>query len=280
MINCGYFYYNGELGKLENARIPLTDRSIYFAEAVYDVAIGQNRRVYQLNEHLKRFYSNADFIGLKRPDNTVLNSATASLLELFGDDAFLLYLQLSGRGDIRDHPRRDESRSNLLITVSPLSISDSRSVTINSETDLRHSICNIKTTNLLCAVSSSIKASKAGFDETVYVRDGYVTECSHSNFLMIKNGVLYSHPSDNRILNGITKQNVERICKHEGIPFWEKKFTLYDVFDSDGAVITSTTKFLRKVISIDGVKLKENSLSDLIYNKLYSIYCKNVFTLY
>ena len=279
MINCGYFYYNGELGKLSDARIPLTDRAIYFAEAVYDVAIGQNGHVYQQKEHLKRLLFNANFVGLRCPEVSEIESAITSLIDLFGKGAFLLYLQLSGYGDIRDHSRRDESRSNLLVTVSQLSNPDYRSVALNSETDLRHSICNIKTTNLLCAASSSVRASKAGFDETVYIRDGYVTECSHSNFLMIRDGAIYSHPADNKILNGITKQNVERICKNEGIPFYERLFTLEEVIDSDGAVITSTTKFLRSVSSIDGIRLKQSPLSDKIFDKLYSEYNKILFVL-
>ena len=40
-----YAYYNGQLGTKDSIKIPLTDRSIYFGDAIYDAAIGRNGKI-------------------------------------------------------------------------------------------------------------------------------------------------------------------------------------------------------------------------------------------
>ena len=60
-------YYNGVICPFENASIPLTDRSIFFGDAVYDVMIGRGKKVYQFDEHMRRLRGNCDKIGIDLP---------------------------------------------------------------------------------------------------------------------------------------------------------------------------------------------------------------------
>ena len=55
MHNLGY--YNGQIGPIEDIRIPMTDRGFYFGDGLYDVAYTRNHIIYALDEHLARFYS-------------------------------------------------------------------------------------------------------------------------------------------------------------------------------------------------------------------------------
>ena len=48
------------------------------------------------------------------------------------------------------------------------------------------------------------KADEAGCDEAVFHRGDIVTEASHSNVHIIKDGVFKTHPTDNYILPGIS----------------------------------------------------------------------------
>ena len=64
---CSYAYYNGKFGKKEEISIPLSDRSIYFGDAVYDVALGSYDRIMWESEHLDRLLANAKRLGIIHP---------------------------------------------------------------------------------------------------------------------------------------------------------------------------------------------------------------------
>ena len=54
----GLAYYDGVFGKRDEIRIPLSDRAIFFGDAVYEAAVGTERRIFLLAEHIERFYDN------------------------------------------------------------------------------------------------------------------------------------------------------------------------------------------------------------------------------
>ena len=56
--------------------------------------------------------------------------------------------------------------------------------------DTRWGHCNIKSLNLIPSVLASEQAKQRGCCEAVFHRDGVVTECSSSNLLMLKDGMV------------------------------------------------------------------------------------------
>src|SRR5699024_7602112 len=91
---------------------------------------------------------------------------------------------------------------------------------ITSE-DYRWLKCHVKSLNLLANVMEKERAVKAGAHETVMHRDGVVTEGSSTNVFIVRNGILKTHPADNLILNGITRQEVLRIAGELDVPVEE-----------------------------------------------------------
>ena len=57
-------YYNGVYTPYDAACVSLSDRSIFFSDAVYDVIVGNGKKTYQLDGHIDRLLSNAERIGL------------------------------------------------------------------------------------------------------------------------------------------------------------------------------------------------------------------------
>ena len=58
----GYAYYNGQIGKCDDIKIPLSDRIIFFGDGVYDVMIGHGGKLFMPEEHLDRLYSNMKYL--------------------------------------------------------------------------------------------------------------------------------------------------------------------------------------------------------------------------
>ncbi len=70
------------------------------------------------------------------------------------------------------------------------------------------------------------KINEQGYQEAILVRDGIVTEGCHSNFFMVKNNKLITHPADNFILHGITRHYVITLAKELHIEVEEREFPL------------------------------------------------------
>ena len=272
-------YYNGVYTPYDAACIPLSDRSIFFSDAVYDVIIGRGKVPYQFDEHIDRLLSNADRIGLvNTPTKSDLYEIVENLLLDANADDFLLYVQLSGNNERRNHAR-DNSEVNLLVTVTecelPRELGTIKAITLP---DMRHSFCNLKTTSLLPAILSVEEANRRDANIAIFHKNKNVTECSYANISLMKNGTLITHPLDTDILPGITQENLIGICEKVGIPHVCRNFTLDELYEADAVLITSTTKLIKVCNEINGtpitvkdydtVKLLFDELKDDLYEKI------------
>ena len=249
-------YYNGVYTPYDAACIPLSDRSIFFSDAVYDVIIGNGKKAYQFDEHIDRLLTNAERIGLVDfPTKLELYEVAENLLTEADADDFLLYVQLSANNERRNHARVD-SGVNLLMTITecefPREIGEIKAITMP---DMRHNFCNIKTTSLLPAVLSVEEAKRRGADIAVFHKNQIVTECSSANISFVKNGTLITRPLDSDILPGITQKNLISACQRLGIPHDCRRFTIDELYDADAVMITSTTKLIKVCTEIDGAEL-------------------------
>ena len=266
-----YAFYNGIFTPYDACVIPLSDRSIFFGDAVYDVIIGRNGIPYQLDLHLARLLENADKIGLiDIPTREAIIDAISKLIDLSQADQFMLYVQLSGNETRRKH-LRDDDGVNLLITICATDIPERlQSVRAMTMMDKRYGYCNLKTTNLLPAVFSMNDAYNSGAELAIFHKRGYVTECSSANISIIKDGQLITHPLDSAILPGISEKNLVRICNDLGIGHICRRFKKHELFLADAVLITSTTKFVKVCSSIDNVDLRCDAmeLCEMIFDKM------------
>lgn len=81
--------------------------------------------------------------------------------------------------------------------------------------------------------------------------DGYVTETAAANFLLVKDGIVYSPPRTS-ILGGISLLTVEEICQELRIPFQEQQLTVKDCLEADEALLTGTSFCLAGVSQLNG----------------------------
>ncbi|MEG0381078.1 MAG: aminotransferase class IV, partial [Kurthia sp.] len=123
--------------------------------------------------------------------------------------------------------------------------------------DIRWLRCDIKSLNLLGAVLAKQTAHEQGCYEAVLHRDEIVTEGSSSNVFGIKEGVLYTHPINNYILNGITRMVMLECCREIGLPVVEEAMTKTQFKSMDELFLTSTTSEVTPIVQIDEVVVGE-----------------------
>ena len=254
-------YYNGDFCNFEDVRIPLSDRSVFFGDGIYDAAIGKDGGVYLEGEHLDRFFSNAERMNIPVSFNrSELSNLIRKLILENGYGEYFIYMQLSRFSAERTHTYPDTEKSNLLITLKEHKLPNpDKELKLITLPDVRYSMCDVKTLNLLPAVLASKKAEMSGCDEAVFIRDGAVTECAHSNVHIIKNGILYTHPNGKFILPGITRKRLIYFCNKLGIEVKEIPFPAAALYDADEILVTSTTRLCQKATEIDGKRLQSNT---------------------
>jgi D-alanine transaminase len=126
--------------------------------------------------------------------------------------------------------------------------------------DFRWSRCDIKMTSLLGNVMANQYAMEAGCYETLLIRNGVVTEASHCNVFFVRDGVVFTHPADAFILDGITRQVVLKLCKSLGLEVRMEGILESEIQRMDEAFLTGTSSQITPIRKIDGTVLYENDM--------------------
>lgn len=251
MKNLGY--YNGKIGLIEEMSIPMSDRVCVFGDGIYDATYSRNHIIYNLKEHIDRFFSSAAKLRIEPPfTKEELGQLLSELVRKVDDGEQFVYFQLTRGSAPRDHAFPD-AKPNLWVMLTPRKIKDNRvPVKLITVEDTRFLHCDIKTLNLLPSVMAAQLAKEAGCDEVVLHRGERVTEGSHSNISMIENGVFVTPPTDNLILPGIARANLIKASRALGIPVSETPFTLDRLMAADEVIVSSSGSFCLSATHIDG----------------------------
>jgi branched-chain amino acid aminotransferase len=109
----------------------------------------------------------------------------------------------------------------------------------------------------LNCVTACIQAAQAGADEGLMLDPhGFVATCNSTHFFIVRKGEVWTSTGD-YCLGGITRANVIRLCRADGIPVFEKNFSLTDVYGADEAFVTGTFAGVVPVRTIDGRHIGE-----------------------
>ncbi|MDY3919650.1 MAG: aminotransferase class IV [Candidatus Limivivens sp.] len=253
MENLGY--YNGKYDLIENMMIPMTDRVCYFGDGVYDATYAHNHKIFDLKNHLDRFFNSAGLmrinIGMSKEE---VGAILEEMVQKVDAQTQFVYWQITRGSEIRNHAWADGIKGNLWVMIKPASITDlSRKIKVISKEDTRFLHCNVKTLNLLPSVLAAKEAEEAGCAECIFHRGEIVTECAHSNVSILKNGVLKTHPTDHLILPGIARIHLIAMCKELGVPVDECDYTMQELMDADEVIVHSSGTFAVGVESVDGI---------------------------
>lgn len=252
MKNLGY--YNGKTGLIEEMSVPMTDRAFYFGDGVYDAVMCRNNTPYLLNEHTERFFNNCALLGIKIPiEKDELKTLIQTLVKAVDGEEKFVYFHVSRGSGQRSHVFDGKTKGNLCIMITPQSVGDIyKKMDTCLVKDIRYKLCNIKTLNLLPSVMAAELADKNGCDEAIFYRNGFITEGSHSNVSILKNGVLITAPADCFILPGVARAHLISCAKSHGIIVEERRYGISELCSADEIIITSSSKIARGVSTISG----------------------------
>ena len=247
-------YLNGEIMDAGSAKVSVFDRGFLFGDGIYEVMAQINGHFLYKEAHLRRMADGLQKISIEfNPD--VLATEIPKLLrasELLNKDC-LLYIQITRGVAPRKHAFPTSSQPTFMMYATPNTfpgINTVQASVVTSE-DFRWTRCDIKMISLLGNVMANEYAAQQNCYETVLIRNGMVTEASHSNVFFVKDRIVYTHPANRYILNGITRQIVLELCAGLNLEVREEAVKKDAMFKMDEAFLTGTTTQIASIKQLD-----------------------------
>jgi D-alanine transaminase len=251
-------YLNGWLDSLEEAVVSVNDRGYNFGDGVYEVIRVYDGVMFALEEHLERLALSAAAVEINLPWGRVeLQEITAGVLAESGIKEASVYIQVTRGTAPRDHLSAADMRPNLLVTVRHITEIDpvlySEGIKAITMPEFRWQMCHVKSISLQASVLAKRRAIRAGAVEAIFVLpDGTVTEGASSNVFIVKDGVLMTHPADNRILPGVLRHFVLKVAESLKTAVKVQPYNILDLKKADEVFITGTVAEIVPVVNVDG----------------------------
>ncbi len=275
-MNDPLVYLNGAMTPLSEAKIPVLDRGFIFGDGVYEVIPIYGRRMFRSDQHMARLFRSLDAIGIPNPhDKEQWMRLIGQVAAAHPADDQMAYLQVTRGVAKRAHAFPKDVTPTVFIMTNPIVLpsTDMRTsgVACVSMEDKRWLRCEIKSVSLLGNVLAAQHAVENDAVESIQFRDGFLTEASSSNVWIVKHGKLMGPPKDNLILEGIRYGLIEELCAAGQIPLEARRITRAEVFAADEVLLSSATKEVLPVASIDG-QMIANGKPGPVYRQLYAAY--------
>lgn len=259
---------NGALVPRAQASVSVFDSGFMLGDGVWEGLRVHRGRIAFLEAHLDRLYEGAKAIamdiGLTRDE------LIARLDETIDGNAMRdqggVHIRLMVTRGIRSTPYQDPR-----VVISPATIviipEYKAPLPATIETGIRLFTVHVRrgdpavqdqklnSHSKLNCITACIQAAQAGADEALMLDPhGFVATCNSTHFFIVRKGEVWTSTGD-YCLGGITRANVIRVCREEGIPVFEKNFSLTDVYGADEAFVTGTFAGVVPVTEVDGRKL-------------------------
>ena len=256
-------WLNGDLVTRENARVSVFDAGFVVGDGVWEGLRLHRGRLMFLDAHLDRLFEGAAVInldiGLTRQG--VTDALTALLTANGMEDGVHLRLMVT-RGEktgANQDPRNALGKPTIVILAewkvpSPAIVTRGLSLFTSAILctpahmfDMR--LNSHSRLNLILALNQAIAA---GADEALMLDpDGFVSSCNATNFFWVKEGEVRTSTGE-FCFNGVTRANVIRLCRDNGIAIRLDNFGVEDARSADEAFVTGTFGGLTPVREIDG----------------------------
>ena len=259
----GAVYVNGVIKPADQAVVPVYDHGFLYGEGVYETMRTYNKVPFLYDRHLARLRASAERIHLGVPfadgqlagwiDETV--AAAGAMTE-----AYIRVLFTRGVGELNYDPRSTPHPTTVII-VKPFEPPPARvfehGINICVVEILRNHPASvnplIKANNLLNNALAMQEANRRGAEEGLMCNyRGELSECAQANFFMVRGGTVLTPPVDAGLLEGITRGFIFELGKAVGLDVRDEVLYPKDLEAADEAFITSTTRELSPVTSIDG----------------------------
>lgn len=270
-------YFNGNFISKDKVVISPDDRGFLFGDGVYEVIKANNSKLFCGNEHIERLKWNLAELRITGASELDFNKLSEELIRLngFENTECKIYIQITRGVAPRIHCFPNPPiKPTVYIEVTKLILPVEkweRGVKIILRQDQRRERCDIKSISLLPSILANQEAVENNAEEVVFIKNGFVTEGSHTTFCVVFDNSVYTYPEGNSILPGITRGVIKELCKKTEVPFIEKFIPVEDLVKADELFLLGTTTEVMPVIQVEDSIIKNGipgNITRLLQNEL------------
>lgn len=277
-------YLNNKLVPRDKALISVFDHGFLYGDGIYETLRAYNGVAFKFDEHIERLYRSAGMIGLKIPMSSadIKNAVYKTIKANKFKEAFIRINISRGVGPIGLDPRLCPEPTFVIICNPFKDYPEQyyekgvKVVIVNVRRNFKNALNPmIKSLNFLNNVLANIEGMKEDAHEAIMLNyKGYIAEGTTSNIFFIKNKTLFTPELEVGILDGITRRIILNLADEAGMKLSEGRFIPDDVYDADEVFISSTTREIMPVTTIDDIKI--GSKTGRITKALLAAYRKKV----
>ena len=256
-------WVNGDLKPRGEAMVSVFDSGFVLGDGIWEGLRVRGGHPAFLERHLDRLYEGAHAIlldvGLTRDELTAAVYETLRANHMVDGVHVRLMVTRGTKSTPYQDPRVTVGPATVVIIAEhkePLPSTVTDGITLFT-THVRRAYPDtldpkINSHSKLNDITACIQAYTAGADEALMLDPhGFVATCNSTHFFVAKKGEVWT--SDGRFcLGGITRGNVLRVCRDNGITARETTFSLTDVYSADEAFVTGTFAGVVPVRTVDG----------------------------
>ena len=277
-------YLNGEYGPLRDAKVSVLDRGFVFGDGIYEVVPAYEGKLFRFEEHLARLDRNLMKLRIANPHSREewlerCRTLLAALTAKNGDGDQLIYIQITRGVALRDHVMPVDVAPTVFMMCSTMkpATPEQRHAGVACVTarDFRWERGDIKSISLLGNVLARQISADKGATETIMFRNGYLTEAAASNVWVVHEGALLGVPKSEHVLEGIRYELIKELCEEVGIAHNLRPIAEADVLSADELLLSSATKEVLPVTSLDGEAVGHGALRGKpgpVYARLFEAY--------
>jgi branched-chain amino acid aminotransferase len=265
-------WMDGELVPWAEAKVHVLTHALHYGSGVFEgircYTTPAGPAVFRLREHLKRLVRSGKLYYMPVPYTLdELYDATFAVIEGNRLDAcYIRPLIFRGYGEMGLFPLNAPVQT--VIAAWPWGA-------YLGEEGIRHgirakvsSIQSLDHTSLARAAKASgqylnsilakVEVTNAGYDEAIMLNErGHVAEGSGENVFVVRDGVLFTPPPSDGVLEGITRDTVFKIAASEGLPVRECTLARSDLVIADELFFTGSAAEIVPIREVDDHSIGE-----------------------
>jgi D-alanine transaminase len=254
-------YLNGSFLPKSEARVPIEDRGFIFGDGIYEVWRLIGGQPFEAERHQARLERGLRELEIAMPDDVRPANLWKIARRLIAENDLAageqtLYLEVTRGAAPRTH-YFPPAGTQPTVYIGAAKFTPPEAMRLSgaaaiSQPDIRWLRCDLKTIQLLPNVLGKQRAVSAGAIDAIFVRDGVVTEGTHTTVFAVIDGVLRTHPTDHLVLPGVTRAVVLDLAHELGIPSVEAAVPLSELFAASEVFLAGTTNDVLPITSVDG----------------------------
>ena len=256
-------YINGSLFHRDDAKVSVYDSGFLLGDGMWEGMRLYNGKWAFFDDHMDRFFNSCKAVnlevGMDKVGILAALTMTAKANNMTDDAHVRLMLTRGIKAKPFQHPSLSRSGPTLVIIMEHSKPKDRlhsagiRLVTVPQVRGLPTSQDpKFNSHSKLNCVIACLQAEQAGADEALMLDPlGFVNTTNACNFFIVRRGEVWTSSGD-YCMNGVTRQKVIDLCRANGIPVFERNYSLYQAYGADEAFLTGSFGAQTPVSEIDG----------------------------